>query len=629
MLIFVSMLLATSTAISIGFRRKFEETISVTCFLFIIILYITGLFGSLSSGVYACIAVSIVSLAFCGFYAIKNKRCFLQRIISPAFICFIIVVLLICVVHHRRVFTLWDEFSHWGLVTKNMYMLDSFGNNPSSTTYFTGYPPATSLFQYLSCKISGGFKDSTLIIAQNILTFSLFMPLFKLTSWKKKSSIFTVLLIAIAIPQIFCFHYFMAIYVDSLLGILFAYIIYCYFTSEKLDSFSITNICMGLFIFPMIKASGTGLAVICIFIIAIDIILNRKHKLSYKSLLSKSAITIIAFVLALLLSKYSWDFYLKATNTGQAWASMSNLTLSNIVDFFTGKGPTYRYDTFKNFVSFVLSKDYFSNTFNMTFMMWTVVSVVLAVVLVHKIPKENILYKRTKNMFIGIFVGYIVYSIGMLFLYLFTFSEYEAKILASIGRYLSTYSLAIILLIAYFYIYYSYKKVIDFPMKRIIIIMSLGVVLFSNGIPLARVTVLTPLIKRDARVKRAPLDPLIDISQTLDTDGKRLYFISQNTSGEDYWVARYNLTPIPINSNGEWSIGTPYSDNDVWTKKTTYEEWITDLSKNYSHVYLYKIDQQFVDEFGSAFKNIEEIKNNSLFKLTMIDGSHKLELVTE
>jgi len=100
-----------------------------------------------------------------------------------------------------------------------------------------------------------------------------------------------------------------------------------------------------------------------------------------------------------------------------------------------------------------------------------------------------------------------------------------------------------------------------------------------------------------------------------------VHYICVGSDGFQHFVAYYELTPVMGSQWLHWSIGTPRSDGDVWTTDITLDEWKDMLRDIYTYVYLERIDELFIKEFGGAFENIEQIKNQSLFKVTERNGS--------
>ncbi len=165
-------------AFAIVFKYRIEQTLSIACFALTAILYAFGLFGILAYGVYACFAACLGALAFIVRGVVKGsveKKFITRSVLTPGFAVFCVFYVIMCFLHRNRTLNGWDEFSHWGLVVKNMHLLDALGNHPHATTLLTGYPPGVSLFHYLWMKICG-YSESNFYISMNVLAFSLLRP---------------------------------------------------------------------------------------------------------------------------------------------------------------------------------------------------------------------------------------------------------------------------------------------------------------------------------------------------------------------------------------------------------------------------------------------------------------------
>ena len=66
-----------------------------------------------------------------------------------------------------------------------MFLYNCFGTNEQSVVRFNEYPPFTALFQYLFLGISKVYREDIIITAQNILYFSIILPIIKNVKWKK------------------------------------------------------------------------------------------------------------------------------------------------------------------------------------------------------------------------------------------------------------------------------------------------------------------------------------------------------------------------------------------------------------------------------------------------------------
>ena len=144
--------LCIATILSLGFglslllRRKIE-TILPLCFAFIIaVLYFSGLAGNLLIGLYLLFAFALVSLLYTVLRLPSLPKNFWhEQLLTPGCFLFMVAALMIPLTMQGRILIYWDDYSHWGLAAKNLYLLDALGNAPASTIQFQSYPPGITL----------------------------------------------------------------------------------------------------------------------------------------------------------------------------------------------------------------------------------------------------------------------------------------------------------------------------------------------------------------------------------------------------------------------------------------------------------------------------------------------------
>lgn len=643
LLIFV-LLSSISAVLAWIMKYKFEQALPVACLGLIVFVYFCGLVGHLRVGFYLSVAAGIGATVFCVVGTFKGwlKRDFwLTCILSPGFVVFCLFAIFTYCVHTGRLLTEWDEFSHWGLVVKNMYALDAFGNHPDSTVMFKGYPPTSATFQYLWMKLSGAYSEENLFRSMNILCFAFVLPVFKNISWKNIKVVPSVSLIIFVLPITFYSTFYKSIYVDALLGVLFAYILFTYFTANKYDAFFLINLALAIFALTLVKASGFGLSLISAVIIIFDILIQprllrgkdresvkfeppKNKKKSADSdwpdvLIEKPLYVILTVALTPFVSNYSWSVYRSITGTGQPWSGMSNLTLPAVLSFLRGESEQYRYTVLENFGKAIFEHPISTSFLKMTVFMFFLLLAAFTI-LIWNLINNKYLKRRIKFFCIGLFIGGVLYTISLVALYIFTYSEYEAVRLASFQRYMDTYLLACLLFLSFCFIYYFDNRAKMHKIKSTATCMTVYLVALCF---LANLEFLIANFSYDEILQsqniRQSTDSINKIIPILDAKSDRLSYIYQNSNGYEITVAQYNMTPIKITNGG--SLGDPYYEGDIWTTRISCEEWIEQLRNNCTYVYLANIDSQFIDGFSSAFENKEQIQNNSLYRVQESRGS--------
>ena len=109
-------------------KRSFGKCIPITLFLTAFSLYISQfLFHTFHIGFFINLLfpVAFILLLFIK-YKKKELTEFKRLFFSNGFYSFIIIYIFIYIFDFYRVFTKWDEFSHWGVMVKEMIRLDKF-----------------------------------------------------------------------------------------------------------------------------------------------------------------------------------------------------------------------------------------------------------------------------------------------------------------------------------------------------------------------------------------------------------------------------------------------------------------------------------------------------------------------
>lgn len=630
LLIFV-VLSSGAAMISLKFNKRIEETLSMWIFVIILILYLFAMVGLLEIGVYTVTTIGLISTIFCFYNIYRNRKIFIENVLTPGFVIFTILFIIAWWAQRGRMLTSWDEFSHWGTVVKNMYIFDTLGNHPEATTTFRGYPPATALFEYFWVKLSGYFSEGNLYRAMNILYFSLMMPIFINVKHKNFSKIVIRVVFILILPLAFFQDFYTNIMVDAILGVMFANVLITYY-ANKLCTFKIINISLTLFVLTLTKSPGFGLAIIAILVIAIDLLFAKREELKLyinsgtKINTLKRIVLILCPIFAAIISKKSWALYLKITKTNVAW-NTSEVGLQNFKALFTGNALHYQFVTINNFFNAITELFLTNYILKLSLMGWIVVLIAISTILITFVCNEEE-KGRYKLGVIIVFVGGVIYTFSLLILYVFTYSQYEATNLASYSRYTSTYLLGVLI----FLVVTICLKEKDYDTKfkqSCTIFILLFFLLIINVTPVISNTILAPYNIKKTIEKRRPYAPITKINGLLNPKTDKVYIISAATNGYDYWLSRYNITPIKTNLKLEsWSLGKPYYKGDIWTKDISAKEWAEKLKNEYTYVYIFKTNDGFNKTYGEIFEGGNKaIKKDTLYYVKKNNGSVVLEKV--
>lgn len=235
-------ILIFSAMLSILFKKKIEEVIPISIVEIILIIFLAGLFGHLEIGlviveilmVIQSFIILILTWYKAGKGKVKEIKEAIKRIITPGLFVYMALFVINVIINQGRILEDYDEYTHWGVIIKNMFMYNTYGTNPESVVRFNEYPPFTAVFQYFFLGIQKVYREDTIIIAQNILYLSIIIPITRTITRKKNlKKLLMIVPIIVFLPMIFYDNFFLEILADGMLGIMFAYLMFAAFDKEE------------------------------------------------------------------------------------------------------------------------------------------------------------------------------------------------------------------------------------------------------------------------------------------------------------------------------------------------------------------------------------------------------------
>lgn len=566
-------------------KKSIEIATPIVFFIQFFMLYLSGIiFNSFIVGIYTIQIIFFVSIIYNSYLFIKNPE-ELKKTITPFFkISFIYFTILITFKGFQTI--IWDDFSHWVLVVKNMSIVNNLVNRSDTTVIFKTYPPATATLQYFFNYLQNKFYNFNLEyntqVIMNFFTVVLLLSMISMKKYKNNLIKITSFLILVLIPAILNDEVYLSLYVDSILGILGAYIISYYEYSKKLTDnnvyLKIFEISMAVCFLVLTKATGTAIAIFCIIYIVFDLFIGNSMKLKF--------IYIISILLSLVISKKSWNYYLILTKTKNIWET-NKINFESILEIINKKAPAYRYEVIRNFLRSIFEK-------NIKIIPFIYLALIILIILLIKYIKEKKL--KTLNFLFYNMMILIIYPVSLLIMYLFIFSEIEAVNLASYSRYMST--ILIFLLIVIF------LRLMDehFLKKNIFIVSIIVLILFFTN------NISRKIFKKNKRITQTSelRDNIKEIPNGILKDkNPKIYFVSTSDDGFYYLMFRYTITPLKTQS---W-----YYDSS----KDLNEEF-----KNYQYIYLHDYNLEFLEKYNHFFS--ENIEKKKYYKVSIIGNNIQL-----
>ena len=625
------MLLALGFAAALAWRRRFEQTLPLVCGLIILVLYVFGLMGALRYGVFFIAAAAVACAGYTAYMLWRHpdvRAQLFSSLLTPGLLVFVLFAALLYWMNIGRLLSEWDEFTHWGLVVKNMVNLDAFGNTPGATTYFLDYPPGSALFLYFFQAFYPTFNESYLMIAQGILSVSFLLPVFAKVSWQRWKALLLLAPLTLCLPLAFYPTFLSTIYVDALLGLEFAYLLFTYFSQPKLSGLLLLELSVGCAVLSLTKSSGLGLSGIALLLIVLDLAIHRRAAL--KAFVQRApggglrwarVAGLASPAIAMLAANASWKARLSALQIGPHFDT-GEISLSGLSELFAGTAPDYRVNTVDAFVRRVLGITDTGVALHTGYTMaFWVLLFLSAIVVFYFLCQNKGHFRRLRTLCIGLTVSFVLYAAYLLLLYLFTYSQSEAQNLASCDRYLYTFLLGGSTLLLFLFVHFGQLRLSARPFYALCAgCLALCLAIAPNTI---RLPLSVDEQKQNTVAQRGRYLQAEEAAAVLDAGTASVYVVSQNdpTLGLDYFTLRYVMTPVQVQQRGEgqswqdvsFSLGTPYYDGDTLTRDITAEDWGQELLSQYTHVYLMHPDEQFVSLYGVLFESPEDIADNTLF----------------
>ena len=555
---------------------------------------------------------------------------FIQRNKDPQgkFFIFIFVLYLLYIKIQHAHFSTWDEFTHWAAVSKYLFLTNSLPG-AYGPIQMPDYPPGAALFHYFIFKIIG-YSEGHAYFAQDILLIVPLLCLFQRLSWRQWPYIISTIFFCYL--SIFVFGSwslnpvsggqggFVSLQMDLVLGIFFGCGLVCYYLSQK----NIKNIFLILpliFCLPLLKTTGIFFALLLCFIIMADQLILTQFNDQKKSMGRVILISVLLIITASL-SYGSWQFYLYFHHIQTTYSS--GITFSHIKQLIAGNLTLAQQTIISDFfhtliygqigaaqISFFFKDPRIINILEMLIFMVFAVSILLFS------EKDKLKRVSILNLNLCLLVGLILFVIGMLFVYLYSFQYYESHYISSYPRYLGTYFIAWFMINYAFLLNSAINKKASWIQKTAVWLLPIAGLIVS---PKVAYTFLTEPVKPMLPV-RANIQKLANYINQEISGNKGMYVVWQQSPGFIQNILAFEMIPRKINTD-DWSLGKKYPGYDVWTKNITAKQFKDNISQ-YDYLFLAKTDKQFWNQYGNQvglllYKNqctkqsciFEIIKNN-------------------
>lgn len=590
--IIFSILITFATMLSIIFKKRIEETMPISTVGIILLIFLAGLLDNLKIGAIIVQILTIIQLIFILVTILKKDKDgmkeILGRILTPGLLIYTLLFIVNVIINQGRIFEDYDEFNHWAVIIKNMFIYNTYGTNPETIVRFNEYPPFTAVFQYLFLAVQKVYSEDTVIIAQNVLYLSIIIPITKKIKWDKSAlKILTAIPLIIFMPMILYKNFFLNILVDGILGIMFAYTIYSAYEDDS-SIFKTLKILAGTIMLCLTKTSGLGLAVLALIIILIKIIIDRKKdKSKFKS--SIKSLIVICVITAILTSIW----YIKVNNAQKRW------DFSKYVNAEEDRQNSS--DILKSFTMSVFMRQDIT-TKQLTVFAVMILLIGLQIYSIKKVKNKNFTYYA-----IAMLVSIPIYLISLAITYMTIFENIEGTMLTCFDRYTSTILLATLCFNAFAMFDIKTKFSVELIVIASIIITLMPIDNIYTQYIRGKNYVKTSNTNRDIYTK------IEKYKDKLNANDKILYMAGDKANIE-YLKAmnEYVMMPVKIQN----MISGNYESAEKFKK----------VIERYDYVFIYRTNTDTVDNIKECFEG-GKVQRDTLYRVVKNNETIELEIV--
>lgn len=627
------------------FDAPFEDALPLVCMgivlaLFVPVLVLDGHLGASVVAVFVLLVVAgLVALVHARATDGASRLC--ELVVTPGFLAFACLFLVLLYMNYGRLASKWDEFSHWMDVVKAMVFVDDFVTNPLSFSRFVTYPPAASLLQCyvqlspLVLRMDRHLVEWSVYLTHQVFCVALLMPVVGKVSGGGLARSLVAVGVAVLLPLVCLPDYFYTtVYIDGFVAVSAAagfLVVLTQAGGERWRTAYVTMLCATL---VLEKAIGTFYAAMVALAFVADRLLRARRlaregdvrpagrhfsapvatEPAARGMRLAWLVASLAPAASTALAKLLWD---------QECASVgATSTVTQGADFlgyaalwFTHGDQTYRQTVIDSYKEAIAQRAVSLGMTGVapTYLVLMVCLIALAAVLCALAALQD--RGRAPSIVAATLCAcaslpLFVYGLGAT--YVSRFSEYEATRLASFERYMGSAYLVLLLFVALAALWLASNApgVVGTLLSVALLALSVACAPAEDVASLA--TRSSVASAADFRAVYAPFSERI-LAQC--APGDDVYFVSQGSSGLDFWVVRFGSRPVVID-NYPWSLGPAVDEGDVWSEDPGPEAWIDALVEGgFEYVAVYRSDDRLSGEYAPAFQDPSSIGDETLYRV--------------
>lgn len=198
--------------------------------------------------------------------------------------------------------------------------------------------------------------------------------------------------------------------------------------------------------------------------------------------------------------------------------------------------------------------------------------------------------KRFAN-FLSMNIGFVLYSLTNLLLFMFVFQELQGEMLMGLERYTSTYSLAMT-------VNGIFMLFENLNLKNVIILVGITFLVTPtkvNGL------MDDPRKVIKSTISNAIIESSNEILEAISENDKIFIIDQKHNEGTDFFKLRFLIFPRETNLLYEWNLGSENEEKLVYYKTLMSANEFFEMLKDYDYLYVINSDEDFIETYGDLF----------------------------
>lgn len=599
-----------------AFRRKFGHSLMLAYCMQILLLLVSGMMlHNLLIGIgLGCALAAIgwgIGIRRSGKNAFDSLKISVDNLAVPAFLA---LALLIFIMNYGKQYFEADEFSHWGRFLKECYRLNQlYVTSPASMAH-KDYVPAVTLFEYLWCRLSLAYSEANayrgiqMLLAAVVLAVAERIPL-RGRQVARIIQYAVSVVILMGIPLLFsAFRFYHTIYEDAIFGILMFYGLWIALQDSESMRYRSVSLSLALSVLMMSKMTAVPFVVlIWLFYIWNEQKLGRRFAAEWRWQMLP-----ILLPCGIWLS-YNWlvKQYVDLSGTQSYGGFTSKLILGVILH--NGYVP-WQEDVEHSYWKAILTQGLVGGA-SFVFVAAAVIAVLFLVYREIAVQERVSFLKETtyRGILVWLALSTTAYVLMMCILYDTSFSEYEARQLASYDRYMSSWLIMMVYLMAAFLL-------TELPKQNAALSLSMITLLSFLAVADNRWQLLSGIEHTELEIERYEGESRLINSVVAENES--VLIVERGSNGLMASKLGYYCLPCVI---GFTSPGPAVYDGDIWSTDMTLAELQT-LIASYDYVYFIHVDQAFVEKYHEILPGIDTDTEGMLYRVDTESGL-RLELI--